>query len=268
MKNFILLFLLLNVICSFGQINFNWTELWSKKTENAVFTVDNFQQLYYFDQNVLFKVDSTGKEIFKQSIKKWSEISNIDARNPMKLLCFSEDQQLVEYLDNTLTKQQDIIDLSAEDFSFVTKVASSSQPDKIWVFDSDNSRLTLYTQQKNQIQRIDNIYGLLNAKYIHQILEYNNQLFLVDPTKGIFVLDRYGTMIDFIQLPNIKHIQIENEKLYFLQDEKFFFMDLTDKYSEQIILPIDQVKRFHKIENKLYLFSKNELKLFSFENQN
>lgn len=267
MKLFLYIFLFTGSSMVFGQISFSWKEQWSKPSVNTVFSVDQYNNLYYTYEQVLYKVDSTGKERFKQSIKNWSDLSFIDARNPMKVMLFSEDQQLVEYLDNTLTKQQDIIDLTEEGFSFATKVVTSSQPDKIWVFDSDNSRIVLYTRQIAQQQRIDNVFGLLNSKMIFQMLEYNSQLYLVDPTKGIFVLDRYGTMLDFISLEKVRFIQIENNILYYLIGDDLFFMNLKDKFTEKITLPITGVKQFFKNENRFYLQTDKEIKLFYFENR-
>jgi len=267
MKLLFYIFLYVLPLTGFGQIHFSWKEQWSKPAGNSVFAVDQYNNLYYTYEQVLYKIDSTGKERFKQSIKNWSDISFIDARNPMKIMLFSEDQQLVEYLDNTLAKQQDIIDLTGEGFSFATKVVTSAQPDKIWVFDSDNSRIVLYTRQVAQQQRIDNIFGLLNAKMILQMLEYNSQLYLVDPTKGIFVLDRYGTMLDFISLEKVRLIQIENDILYYLVGDDLFFMHLKDKFTEKITLPLTGIKYFFKNENKFYFQTDKEIKLFSFENR-
>ncbi len=245
--------LLINASVVFSQVQFTWTKLWSIEAKQSVCALDLYNNLYYTNQQTLFKIDSTGKQRFSQSVKQWSAITAIDTRNPMKLMLFSEDQQVIEYLDNTLTKQQEIIDLNEEGFSFVNKAITSSQPDKVWVFDSDNSRIILYSKRTPQRQQIDNIYGLLGAKIITQLVEYNNQLYIVDPTKGIFILDTYGTMVSFLDIKEVLFIQIENDILYYLEDGELYFLNLKTKATNKIILPISEVKRFYKNGQRIYL---------------
>jgi hypothetical protein len=135
----------------------------------------------------------------------------------------------------------------------VNKAITSSQPDKVWVFDSDNSRIILYSKWTTQRQQIDNIYGLLGARIITQLLEYNNQLYIVDPTKGIFILDTYGTMVSFLDIKEVLFIQIENDILYYLEGGALYFLNLKTKATDKIILPISDVKRFYKNGQRIYL---------------
>lgn len=254
---------IINAWSVFSQIEFKWKELWTISTsDNSIAIIDQYNNLYYTNQQTLFKVDSIGKQRFIQSIKSWSSISSIDTRNPMKLMLFSEGQQVIEYLDNTLTKQQDYIDLNDEGFSFVIRAISSSQPDKIWLFDSDNSRLTLFSRNQVQQQQIDNIYGLLNAKEITQLVEYSNQLYLLDKSKGIYILDRYGTLVNFLEIKNISYIQIENDIVYYLINSELYFLNLRNKDSSKISIPVDSLKRFFKNGNRIYLQTENQIKAY------
>ena len=263
MRLLIALYLLLSSTVSFTQVQFTWSEIWSIAASQSVCALDQYNNFYYTHQQALFKVDSTGKQLFSQSIKQWSGITAIDVRNPMKLFLFSEDQQVIEYLDNTLTKQQEIVDLSPEGFSFVSKAITSSQPDTVWLFDTDNSRVVLYSKKTTQRQQIDNIYGLLGAQMITQLLEYNNQLYIVDPTKGIFILDTYGTMVNFLDIKGVFFIQIENDILYYLKERALHFVNLTTKTSEEIMLPIEGVKRFYKNGQRFYLQTEKGIKVYS-----
>lgn len=250
-------------LLSFSQIQFTWKELWNVPVNlQSIATIDQYNNLYYTNQQVLYKVDSLGKQRFSQSIKSWSAISYIDTRNPMKLMLFSEGQQVIEYLDNTLTKQQDYIDLNDEGFSFATRAISSSQPDKIWVFDSDNSRLVLFSKNQSQRQQIDNIYGLLNAKEITQMLEYNNQLYLLDNTKGLFILDRYGTLVNFTEIIGAQYMLIENDILYYLKDHELYFYNLRLKDGDKINIPLENVLRFYKNGNRFYFQTANQIQVY------
>lgn len=264
MKNWALLLIVFTFLKSGNtQVEFTWKQLWKKEVKNSTIAIDQYLHLYYTDNQTIYKVDSTGKQIFSQSSKNWSSISAIDARNPMKVLLFSEDQQLIEYLDNTLTKQQESVDLNQEGFSMVDKVVSSAQPNKVWLFDSDNSKIVLFSKLYKQQQQIDNIFGLLSISAIDQLLEHNNQLFILDETRGVFVLDMYGTLLHYYDLKNVQYIAAENEYLYYLQQGKLFFYHLRTKEKGEIQLPISPVISFQKIGARMYLQTAKEIIAFS-----
>ncbi|HRO74526.1 MAG TPA: hypothetical protein PLP27_00075 [Crocinitomicaceae bacterium] len=240
-----------------------WNKLWEIEAKNPICALDQYNNFYYTSNQTLFKVDSTGSLKFRQSVKSWGEITAIDARNPMKVLLFSEDQQTLNYLDNTLTKQQESIDLTDENFSFVTQAITSAQADKVWLFDSDNSRLVLFSRNATQRQQVDNVYGLLQIDFITQLFEYNTQLYIVSPNKGVFVLDRYGTLVTFYDLKGVHNIQIENDILWYLQKDALHFVHLKDKYTGNRYLPIsDEVKQFYKNGNRFYFTTKFGIEVF------
>lgn len=264
-----LAFLLIICIHSFinAQIQqIEWTPLFSKEAKDAVFAVDSYKNLYLSNQQALRKIDSTGQEMFLQSASRWGGISIIDAKNPMKILLFSEDQQLAIYLDNTLTLQQNVVDLSTHGFSFVTQIIASSQPDKVWIFDSDNSTITLYSKMATQEQRINNLYGLLGLRHLNQMFEFNNQLFLLDTENGIFILDKYGTLLDKIDILGIQFFQVENDIIYYLKDKKLYFMSLVDKEIRgELPLPVDNISKFIKAGNYFYFEINQGIAAFRFK---
>lgn len=263
--------IILNCVFWFSFLGFSqvpaitWNKLWEIEAKNPICTLDQYNNLYYTNNQTLFKVDSTGSLKFRQSVKSWSTITAIDARNPMKILLFSEDQQTLNYLDNTLTKQQESIDLTDENFSFVTKAITSAQADKVWLFDSDNSRLVLFSRNATQRQQVDNVYGFLQIDFISQLFEYDTQLYIVCPNKGVFVLDRYGTLVTFYDLKDVYDIQIENEMLYYLQKEELHFLNLKSRNSDKISLPISGVKQFYKNGNRFYFITKFGIEVFEFQ---
>lgn len=237
---------------------YEWHSLWKIEAKNPIYALDQYNNLYYTNNQTLSKVDSTGKLKFSQSVKSWSTITAIDARNPMKILLFSEDQQTLNYLDNTLTKQQESIDLTDENFSFVTKAITSAQADKVWLFDSDNSRLVLFSRNATQRQQVDNVYGLLQIDFISQLFEYNTQLYIICPNKGVFVLDRYGTLVTFYDLKDVHSIQIENDMLYYLQKGYIYFFDLKDQQRwDRLYLPMhgSNPKQFYKNGRRVYFIT-------------
>ena len=68
-----------------------------------VWNVDNLGNLYVIQNNFISKLDSSGKQTYSQSIKSLGRISEIEPINAMKLVLFSEEQQSICFLDNTLS---------------------------------------------------------------------------------------------------------------------------------------------------------------------
>lgn len=264
MKGFLLLCLIFPLFLS-AQDSIVWNLDWKIDVKNPIWNIDTFGNLIISEGDKLQKYDSTGKQKFSQSNKNWGNISSIDPSNPMKVLIFSEDQQLISYVDNTLSKQQEIINLTDHNLSYVTLVATSGQPDKFWVYDQDNSKIVLIARNVIQQQRIENIRGLLGCENIKQIIEKDNNLYLIDKEQGILKFDLYGTFISKWQIKGVDFIHIENDFVYFTQSNALLVMELETEKIHVYDLPIPGVMRIKKEANSLYLETASQILKYSIQ---
>lgn len=264
----IICFLLSSFI--FGQESLQWTKRWSVAAEtNSNWRVNALGNLLISEKDELKKIDSLGVQTFQQSTKSFGEIRLIDPMNPMKTLIFSQEQQLVGYLDNTLTLQQATIDLANFDFSYVTYVCASIQPDKFWVFDQDNAIVSLVGNNKQQIQQIVNVSGLLGLNDIIQIREYNNFFYLIDAKKGVFQFDNFGTLLFKWERSNIDWVEFESNFIYILANNELEVLQQNNIDSQKISLPEKDVIQFQKLGKTIYLRTKKEIIRYEVEiNQN
>jgi hypothetical protein len=231
----------------------------------CVWSVDAFQNVFISSKDLIQKFDSVGVLKFSQSQKSIGSVRAIAPINTMKIFLFSEEQQVVCILDNTLTNSTDCIDLSEANFMNVTHVAASSQSDKIWVFDQSNSNLNLIglsQQTKNQNQSIFNINGILNTASLSFIVEQNQHLYLVDATKGVFVFDLYGTLINSYDYPGVVGVHESDGKIYFVTSKKLIVLDYLQSPPLEIKLPMDDCLSFMKIGNSFFFKEKNEIKKY------
>jgi hypothetical protein len=262
-----LLSTLFSILCFFNfvfvQESIVWEAHWEiAKNSISSWNVDSFGNLLVAEKDKIKKLDSTGNLIFVQSNKYFGQISYIDTRNPMKILLFSEQQQIISYLDNTLTKQQNTIELSEFDLSFVTLVSTSNQPDKFWIYDQDNSKIKLLSGNKQQNQRIDNVSGLIGCYDIIQIYENETNLYIIDKKKGIYQFDIYGTLLYHWENKNITWTLIEKEYLYILKDNKLEIMNLNTSQTREIELPINKINQFQKQKNYFYFSTEGKIQKF------
>lgn len=244
-----------------SEINWHLQKLISVN-ENTAWDVNTLHHIVISQNDRTYKYDSTGIMLFQSSTKSMGKIAQVDARNPMKTMVFSQEQQLISYLDNTLTPQQTEIELMDFNVSFAAVVCTSNQPDKFWVYDQDNSKLMLIGAQKQlQNQTIENTNGLLNIEQFDQLIEHGEYLFCADYQNGIFQFDRYGTLMDRWQERKIDYFQVTDERLYVLVDN-VITVYRRDKLEEpaRLALPIStRVIDFRIINQIFYLRTATEI---------
>ena len=193
---------MLKFLCSFLFVlinSFNWAQIGILEQDKSFdfketignWTIDNLGNLIVQQGNTLVKIDTTGKQVFTQSIKSLGEISQITTINSMKVVMFSEEQQCICLLDNTLTingKCKYLEDYGLRNAKFI---ATSNRPNLIWIFDQFNSTIFLIDIIKDKIiQKVENFAGLAGIKSeITSMEEYNNKLYLQDATT-IFEFDQ------------------------------------------------------------------------------
>ena len=231
----------------------------------SAWDVDELGNIILVDANQLKKYDAKGNLLFSQSIKNVGKITKLDARNPMKILFFSEDQQLVGVLDNSLTFQGENFDLSSYGLSYVQAFSSSFQNNKFWVFDQDNSKLELLSTNNQQRVKVENLKSLLGFNEVTQLIEEGNFLYLYDKTKGVYKLDNYGNLIDFISVQTGTYISIEKNVVYVLCGNQMRAYSEKDPIPLVLSLPILDIIQFKKQGGYFYFLEKNKLSKFSFK---
>ncbi len=152
------------------------------KEEISNWTIDNIGNLFVQQGNTITKTDSTGKQTFTQSIKSLGEISQIAAINSMKIVLFSEEQQSICILDNTLTINGKCKYMDQYNISNAKFIAVSNRPNLIWIFDQFNSSLFLIDLiQDKIIQKVENFAGIAAIKSeLIGMEEFQNKLYLYD----------------------------------------------------------------------------------------
>ncbi len=252
--------------CSFSQDTIQWNFEWKTDSlSNPIWNVDPFGNLIVSEKDKLKKFDSLGMQKFVQSNKYFGVISSIDPSNPMKTMVFSEQQQLVGYVDNTLSKQQENIELSAFDLSYVTMVSTSGQPDKFWVYDQDNSVIVLISKNVQQRQRIENISGLLGCKDIVQLFETENYLYLIDKQRGIYQFDIYGSLVFHWENVGILWAEVEGKFAYLLKKDNLQVLNLSNQEIVNFPLPNGDFTRIKKVQNHFYFGTLSNIQRYSIE---
>ncbi len=234
--------------------------------KEGVWAVDEFNNVYIAANNTLTKTDSIGQLKFKQSIKSFGNLSAIEIINSMKIVVFSEEQQSIGFFDNTLTQSDNSIDLSELNIVNARIISRSSQQEKLWVLDQQNSTLFLISlNRSNQFQEISNLSGLLNLNDITFIKEEKNQLFVADKSGKICLFDVYGSLKNCFDFPRFDALTIKGDFIIGYQNDQIEFFNTKNLETKKLLFPIKGVKEcklsgnyfYFRTDNKIYKYTLN-----------
>jgi hypothetical protein len=216
-------FRLFFVFCFVGSLVFTQqltlVETFVSPTPIDTWTIDGQNNLLVVSENNIQKKAMNGERRFNQTFKSLGNIQSISPINAMKIVLFSDVQQSIAIVDNTLSQQGDIIDLSELGFSNVVFVCASNRPNLIWVFDQFRSNLCLvdFNQQKI-VQQVQNI--LQEESGIVQMLEYQDHLYVLFQSGKVKSYDFLLNYMDTFELPKSEQIQIRNNTFFLLNTGK------------------------------------------------
>jgi hypothetical protein len=181
-------------------------------------TTDKQGNIYIVKSNELSKYNKAGKLIYKYSNKNLGNIDFIDASNMLRLLVFYQNFSQVLFLDNTLTQQGEPLSLDKIGFQ-QTQLVASSYNNGMWLYDQQNMQLVRLDNMLLKTQETGNLSRLLNNDIAPtRLLEYDNTVYLYNPSSGILMFDIYGTYYKTIPFQNIASFQPLAEKVYYLKD--------------------------------------------------
>lgn len=181
-------------------------------------TTDKQGNIYIVKSNELSKYNKAGKLTYKYSNKNLGNIDFVDASNMLRLLVFYQNFSQVLFLDNTLTQQGEPLSLDKIGFQ-QTQLVASSYNNGMWLYDQQNMQLVRLDNMLLKTQETGNLSRLLNNDITPtRLLEYDNMLYLYNPTSGILLFDIYGTYYKTLPLQNITSFQPLTEKVYYLKD--------------------------------------------------
>lgn len=241
MKKLFYIFLLLS-FSGFAQSKFKLIA--SIEVEADFFTTDNQSNIYVVKANELTKYDQAGKLLYKYSNKNLGTIDFVDASNMLRLLVFYKQFSQIIFLDNTLSLNGDPVSLDKIGFQ-QTQLVCSSDNNGIWLYNQQNLELIHLGQTLEKTQQTGNLNVLLNDNLqLIYLLEYNNKVYLNNPSSGILIFDVYGTYYKTIPLKNVACFQPIGDWIYFTSDNKVKAYNIKTTDETQFDIPSVEFQKF------------------------
>ena len=239
----------------------------SFKSNIPVWNVDELQNLYLIQGTTIVKCDSSGKELFSQSIKFIGEVSQIEPINALKIAVFSEEQQCLCLFDNTLSLNGKCKYFEEFGIKNAKLIASSNRPNLFWVYDQFNSSLFLIDIISNKlVQKVENMKGqLFKGKTeieVEKIIEYNNHLYLSNFEETIFEFDQLMTLSGEYR-KHARNFSFLEKKLVEIEKDTIWITSLLNNEVKNYSRENKNIQEFKIKGKKFYFSSENKLSIFT-----
>jgi hypothetical protein len=231
---------------------------------STTFATDKIGNIYIATNNSLHKYNSNGDSMGYYSSVRSGEISQIDASNPMQIILYNADLNVITLLDRLLV-EKNRLDLKKISIYNCPAVSNSADGD-MWVYDALNMVLQK-VNDKLQMQNTSFNFLQQFATPIHPVFitEQDRLLFLVDTTQGIIKMDAFGNYITTYHFAT-KEIQYSNQQLVFMQNGQLVIYNTKSISQKTFDLPdAENIIQARVEKNNLYIRYANKVDIYTLQ---
>jgi hypothetical protein len=185
-------------------------------TSAVLLALDNLDNTYLVTpQNELLKYDASGKLKWNYSIKNLGKLSQVDVRDPMRIVLFYPAFQQVVVLNNNLNEisRYSFIKDNSKQITLVT----SANTNGYWVFDQNNRELLKLSNDFTDELKSGNIYQQTGKDLQPDLIQSDDQyVYLHDPKEGILQFDRFGAYSKTILTDSLHYFQVNENSIFYL----------------------------------------------------
>ena len=257
MKGLLCIFILLS-LCACSTTKKIGTSK-NKQVEMQLY-IDELNQLYTLKQNnTLTKYDKEAKLLFEVSDNTLGRINVLDVSNPLQILAFHKNFQIVKIFDRTMTLNARI-DLNRLNLFEIRTVASAND-NRIWVFDELNQELLKIDKNGNVQGRNNDLRLRLTSNATpYRIIEYQNTVYMFDEVHGILICNAFGEYVRNRDFDYGKTFSYWQGKVFIQNENTLVVYDLPtgEVRSQEIKTSAAKGRDFHLIDGQLIYIDAEE----------
>lgn len=200
------------------------------KLKTKLFETDRLGNILAVDENnILFSFDENGRQKFKFADKRYGNIASVDASNPLNILVYFNDYNVVKILDNTLSE---IKQINLNDYFIGAEKLCMTNDNNLWIFDRQSMKFLKINHSGKVLYETNvlNDLGLADFSPL-KIKEKDNSLFALSTDK-ILMFDNFGQMTKKIMVNDASDFIPGNNKIIVLtkQGVEMFSLNFPDSY--------------------------------------
>lgn len=230
-------------------------------TTATLFDIDNLGYYYFAEGSKLIQTDSEFNTLQEYSDKSYGDINIIDVSNPLRILLFYKDFNVIVFLDNKLAPLRDPIMLDDLGLYSIDAVCSTTTG-SFRVYDNQTSTVITIGSDLKVLQKGTNLYSVAGDQKAIMLKETANFVFLQTENSWIIRMDKFGNYIETIANDAAITFDCVNDEIYTIsksnlsgfdnRNERFFFYSFDP-------MPI---KDFKIKDKKLFILSEKSLITF------
>ena len=217
------------------------------------------------------KYDHNGQLLNSYSPQSASYFSSLDGKPGMQLRAFDENNQQLVYLDRFLNQSGSTVQLSPEQFGFVSALTWSAAGNTVWIFDASDLQLKRWRTDLREIISSLKLSQLLLKEPldVKMLYEHQHKLYMFTADKA-FVFDQLGNYEKELSLPAWTSVSFTGDHLLYLSGRKSLEMlHLYSGRTQKIPLAAeDKSLAYQKVlagkDGELYLFTPKKVDVYRF----
>lgn len=222
--------------------------------------VDNTNHIYYIKNNTLYK--KTNDKLISYANIHLGTITSVDITNPLKIVVFFKDFNVVVILDNELNELTDSINFTSLLNKNVTYVGTATNAN-LWLFSNDDNTLHLWNYKT---KKVDVTIPLQNDfKYEFICSNYRN-IWLISKESTLHY-NEYGSFIELVAIKNLKKgIAYKNGFVYLANEQLIYYN--ANQYKNLLIVDNEVEVNFKKaffyiVNDTVYFFDGKSINLIN-----
>lgn len=206
---------------------------------------DYLGNFYFIQKDIITKFSPKLDTLFQQSFKLAGDLTSMDVGQSLKILLYSQDQNIIAYLDNTLTMKESPIYMADKGLYMAELVTLSMLNNDLWVYNAENFALEKYNQNFKRVFKSENLASLLYQELRpNYLVESEDQLYLNNPDHGVLVFDVYGTFLKTLPIKRVSKIRVLDKKIFYIKNDFIHYYDEKTLNTDKFKLPVKGIKYF------------------------
>ena len=229
---------------------------------------DRLNNIYFSDQkNNISQVSADGNLVRTYSPPTQAHVALLEAWNLVQIFAFYDDRQQITILDRFLTP------LTATRLSDLTdgniRLATFASDDQIWLLNESDFTLAKVDIQHPEGKTRTQLNQILpNSRTDFRFMrEYQNNLYLIDRTTGIYIFDNLGNYKKKLPVIGLSYLGFKGDEGYYIKNNQLTFFNLYTLQEKSLPLPLHA--NYYQVlvgNNAVYLFSDAKLDIYSISN--
>ena len=252
------------VLCSRSAAQYELKKKIEGKFEQV--SSDNLGHIYLVNEkHNLLKMSLSGDTLFTFEDKAFP-VYFCDASNCLKVLVINEKQNILQFLDKTLTPLGGPLLIDQLSIPLVSALGIS-RDNLFWIFDQNTQELKKFDVHSTQIFNSGSVIALTGFNIQpHYLREQQAKVYLVDSLQGVFQFDHLGTYLYHFQSVKAKKIAVRGDKMVFLKGQELYIYDTFLMETQKLQLNgAEGIKDFALDKSEIVVLTEKSVLIFRSE---